>query len=1092
VLTFVLVGSAQAQFVSEVNHRNTDSDAPEDPQIGPDPLDEDVLVFVDRTHEYNEIPGYLIGAQVIMTANDNKNVSAYELDLTIIADCTVYVFVDNRMGGAAGGLGVDPVITGMGWLEDEGYTDTGDDIGIDESGDGDIDQYSSVFAKPAQAGTVVTIRGNTEGHGGNMLSVALQGPRLNAYDPVPEDGAVHTNTWITTSWTPGDTAVSHDVYFSDNFDDVNDGTADAFVGNQTTASLIAGFVGFPFPDGLIPGTTYYWRVDEIEQDGTKHVGDVWSFSIPQLKAHDPSPPDGSPFVATDTELSWTAGLNAKLHTVYFGKDFDTVANATGGSAQNSTTFTTGQLTLGTTYYWRVDELDPPTTHTGDVWSFTTVPDIPVSDPSLLCWWKFDEEAGSAAVDYSGHGHHGSLEGDTKWVYGKVGGALEFDGTGDRVVDYNAASYLNGLDAITVCMWIKSDLVGTDKGFLNGEEPDGGDNLLEMRYDAAGATAGGTNVIKMAVVAPGDEQQLESSNNLQTTEWQHVTMTWSRNAQLELYVNGNLDTPSDNGPARDVSTEGITMLIVGQGGKDAGGGWDGLIDDVRIYNRVLTAEEITVVMRGEPDLAWNPSPSDRSTPDITDATPLSWSPGDLAVQHDVYFGIDDNAVDSADASDTSGVYRGRQNTTSYVPPEGVEWGGGPYYWRIDEFNTDGTVSRGRTWSFTVADFLLVDGFESYTDNDAEGEAIWQTWLDGFGVATNGSQTGYTLPPYAEQTIVHSGGQSMPLQYNNTAGVTNSQVERELDSPRDWTAHGVEELSIWFQGRPPSVGSFVEGPVGTFTMTATGADIWNDADQFHYAYRTLTGVGSIEAKVLSVENTNTWAKCGVMIRETLDPGSKFAAVYVTPTNTDGTATNGVRFQARAETDADATSDSSIATAEQMDLVAPQYVKIERDVAGNFRGYYSSDGVNWTPMAWNPQSIPMEQTVYIGLALTSHTNAAVCEAQFSNVRMTGTVSPTWSSQDIGIAANDAEPFYVAISNATGAPAVVTNENPDAANVETWTPWVIPLQKFTDQGINLADVDKIAIGLGATGGASTGGSGIMFIDDIRLYRPGEAPVSP
>ena len=65
------------------------------------------------------------------------------------------------------------------------------------------------------------------------------------------------------------------------------------------------------------------------------------------------------------------------------------------------------------------------------------------------------------------------------------------------------------------------------------------------------------------------------------------------------------------------------------------------------------------------------------------------------------------------------------------------------------------------------------------------------------------------------------------------------------------------------------------------------------------------------------------------------------------------------------------------------------------------------------------------------------------------------------------------------------MTHPDPAAANIEAWTEWLVPLQAFADQGINLADVDKIAIGLGSTGGAAAGGSGVMYIDDIRLYRP-------
>jgi TPP-dependent 2-oxoacid decarboxylase len=144
----------------------------------------------------------------------------------------------------------------------------------------------------------------------------------------------------------------------------------------------------------------------------------------------------------------------------------------------------------------------------------------------------------------------------------------------------------------------------------------------------------------------------------------------------------------------------------------------------------------------------------------------------------------------------------------------------------------------------------------------------------------------------------------------------------------------------------------------------------------------------------------------------------------------------------------------------------------------------------MAWNSQSISMSGNVYIGLALTSNNTNAVCEAKISNVTITGTVSTQWTNQDIGIASNAAEPLYVAVSNNTGNPVVVVHEDATAAQIDTWTEWVIPLQTFADQGIVLADVDRIAIGLGTKGNTTTpGGSGKMYIDDIRLYRPRTAP---
>jgi len=139
--------------------------------------------------------------------------------------------------------------------------------------------------------------------------------------------------------------------------------------------------------------------------------------------------------------------------------------------------------------------------------------------------------------------------------------------------------------------------------------------------------------------------------------------------------------------------------------------------------------------------------------------------------------------------------------------------------------------------------------------------------------------------------------------------------------------------------------------------------------------------------------------------------------------------------------------------------------------------------------PQNIPMGSNVYIGLALTAHDAALTCKAVFSNVTTTGTVTGQWANQDIGISSNAAEPHYVAVSNTGGNPAVVVHDNPAAAQIDTWTEWVIPLQVLADQGIVLTNVDKITIGLGTKGNmTAAGGSGKIFIDDIRLYQPREA----
>jgi hypothetical protein len=486
----------------------------------------------------------------------------------------------------------------------------------------------------------------------------------------------------------------------------------------------------------------------------------------------------------------------------------------------------------------------------------------------------------------------------------------------------------------------------------------------------------------------------------------------------------------------------------------------------------------------------PSPSSGATG--TKLTPiLKWNPGDYAVSNEVYFGTDANAVRNADKS--SPEYKGTKalGDESYDPGK-LAWFT-TYYWRVDEVNAVNPDSPwvGNVWSFTTGDFILIDDFEDY---NASENQIWYSWKDGLGYGAPGTDPYYpgngtgaavgdeTTASYTEETIVHGGHKSMPLAYdNNKQGYSKySETELTLTDARDWTEEGVAELSLWFRGYPASTGSFVEGPAGTFTMTASGSDIWAvngvEADEFHFAYKMLSGAGSITAKVVSVDNTNVWAKAGVMIRETLNPDSAHAMMVVTPGS-------GISFQRRPGTGATSVDTTTAG------ITAPYWVKIERDLSGNFTASSSTNGTTWT-MQGVFENIQMSANVYIGLAVTAHDPTLTCQAVFSNVTTTGNVTGQWADQDIGIISNDAEPLYVALSNTTGNPAVVVNDDPAAAQVSTWTEWVIPLSAFADQGINLTNVDSIAIGLGTRGNMTVpGGSGKIFIDDIRLYRPVPEP---
>ena len=811
-----------------------------------------------------------------------------------------------------------------------------------------------------------------------------------AWGPTPNDGALHPDTWVNLSWLSGAHAVSHDVYLGDNFDEVNNGAGDTFQGNQVLNYLVAGFPGFAFPEGLVPGVTYYWRIDEVNDlhPDSPWKGDVWSFTVPSKKAYHPDPPDGAKFIDPDVTLTWTPGFGAKLHTVFFGDDADVVSNADQGITLTSAAYTPGGLEAGKTYYWRVDEFDAITTHQGDVWSFTVA------------------------------GTGGGVRGD--YYRGETFNTFVLSRT-DPQINFN---------------------------WPDGTAPDAsvGDDNFSVRW---------TGEIEAAFTETYTFYTNSDDGVRLWVDGQQLVDNWTAHTNMEN--SGNIDLVA--GQAYSLQMEYY---------EDTGPA----VAELRWSSARTPKQFVPQAALSPPIKASSPSPSNGASG--TKLAPvLTWSAGDHAASHEVYFGTDADAVASATTVSPEFVATKALGDESYDPGK-LAWAT-TYYWRVDEINDVHPDSPwvGNIWSFTTGDFLLVDNFEDYTDDDTAGEAIWQSWIDGFGVPDNGAQVGYLLPPYAERTIVHSGSQSMPLMYTNEAGVTNSEAVLALTSPRDWTDEGVANLSLWFRGLPASVGSFVEGPVGVYTMTASGMDIWGIADEFHFAFKTLTGQGSIVARVSSVQNTNPWAKAGVMIRETLDAGSKHAFACVTPNN-------GVASQGRRDTDI-----ASVST-NQTGITAPHWVKLERDAAGNFTVSHSANGTTWGPVEGAaPTNIPMTSNVYIGLALTSHDVGLTCEAVFSNVTTTGNVSGQWAHQDIGITSNSAEPLYVAIANAGGAPAVVAHDDPAAATIDVWTEWVVPLQAFADQGINLTNVDQIAIGLGSKGGAAAGGSGTVYIDDIRLYRP-------
>jgi hypothetical protein len=187
------------------------------------------------------------------------------------------------------------------------------------------------------------------------------------------------------------------------------------------------------------------------------------------------------------------------------------------------------------------------------------------------------------------------------------------------------------------------------------------------------------------------------------------------------------------------------------------------------------------------------------------------------------------------------------------------------------------------------------------------------------------------------------------------------------------------------------------------------------------------------------------------------------------------NGVAFQRRLLADTASEGDTVAG------VTAPQWLRLTR--SGNtFTAEYSANGNSWTTLG-TPQTIMMGASPYVGLCLTSHNVNATCTAEFSNVNISGTVTGAWQSQDIGINSNIAEPMYVVLMDSAGGSAIVTNSDPAATTINVFTQWNIPLTDFT--GVNLRAIVKMSIGVGNRANTAPGGSGDLYVDDIRLYRP-------
>jgi hypothetical protein len=504
-----------------------------------------------------------------------------------------------------------------------------------------------------------------------------------------------------------------------------------------------------------PRIFFGMRTDEffpfVTDDGKKMLGNAILILLGGLSgdpiALDPGPADAETDVPRDVVLTWTPGESANTHDVYFGSVFNDVNDA-----------------------GRTDPRDVLVSQDQDANTFA---------PGLLefdrtYYWRVDEvNAPPDSTIFKG----------TIWSF-----TTEPIGYPIQTITATASS-------TTAAKGPENTVNGSgldDSGLLHG-------NAGENNMWLSGATGPQPTWI---------EYEFDNVYKL------HEMWVWNSNESLEPVIGfGFKDVSieySVNGT--DYTTLGATAEFARAPGTsdyahnttiDFGGvaakyvkliansNWGGIfsqygLSEVRFFYIPVRARE--------------PSPDFGATDVDVDVT-LGFRAGREAAQHDVYFSTDEQAVIDGTAP-VATVTETRHGPLSLDLSM-------TYYWKINEVNTAETPTtlEGNVWNFTTREFLVVDDFEIYNDldpDDPESNRIFNVWIDGYEQPANGSLVGYDAAPFAEQSIVHSGKQAMPLSYDNTGVAAYSEAELTLSPSQDWTKAGVATFVLYFHGAPDNTG------------------------------------------------------------------------------------------------------------------------------------------------------------------------------------------------------------------------------------------------------------------------------------------------
>jgi len=751
------------------------------------------------------------------------------------------------------------------------------------------------------------------------------------------------------------------------------------------------------------------------------------------------------------------------------------------------------------------------------------------DSSLRGWWKFDDGAGTVAKDSSGNGFDGTVV-DAAWVEGTLGGALNF--TGSEYVDVPPESWATISTQASVTLWAYGDAAAQPQSnFIFGAFQDPADNESrvmcshlpwstgDVYFDTGGVLGGPYDRISKA----GDPADYKGT-------WTHWALV--KNADTgdqQIYLNGEL---WHSATGMTASMTDVAKFTIGTKPSLAEGWYMGMIDDFRLYDRALTAEDLPDIMLGKGPglgLAGSPSPASEAI-DVPRDTVLAWEAGEFAVAHDVYLGTVFDDVNDAGRANPMGVLISEgQAQAMYAAPAVFEYGQ-TYYWRIDEVNAapDNTIFKGETWSFTVEPVAY-----PLANVTASSNAIFEA-----GAGPENTINGSGLDELDQHSV-----EAGDMFLGKPSGDEPFTIQYEFDGVYKlhemlvWNYNVAFELMLGFGFKDTTVEYSVDGaewmalPAVAFAQASAKAG---------YAANTTVAFDGVAAKYVRL-TVNSSYDLG-MLPEPQYGLSEVRFLYIPvqarePQPADGTADvsidaalawrsgrEAVSNEVYLGTDAEALALTGVATEtsyapDDLELATTYYWKVDEVneaeavstwegstwsfstqefvVVDDFESYNDEDNlifeswidgwVNETGAMVGYMQAPFaEQTIIHGGAQSMPLSYDNSSTTTSEADLTLAASQDWTRGGIttltmffrGDADNGAGQLFVKINGTK-----VAFGDAGALSKLRWQQWNIDLASV---GTNLTNVTTLTLGV------EGGGSGIVYIDDLRLYREAPAIAEP